>query len=283
MQDIKRRMKSVGSIKHITNAMKLVSAAKLKKAKNAFEKTGKYFHYVTDVIEEIFHNTDDVPLKYLEGNREIKSTGYVVVTSCRGLCGGFNSNVIREAEREIAEDPERPKIIAVGGKGKDYFKKRGYDIRGEYMLPPENISFLETRAVSGPLIGMYDAGEIDEAVLIYTSFVNSFEQRVKSLRLLPFEIRRDPERPSLKKQMEYEPSAKDVFNYLVPKYVEIMIYSAIVESAVCEHAARRIAMESATDNANSMISSLNLSYNRIRQSAITGEIMEIVSGAGALK
>jgi F-type H+-transporting ATPase subunit gamma len=283
MQDIKRRVKSVTNIEHITNAMKLVSASKLRKAKSTFEKTGEYFHFVTESIEEIVNNSADIPIKYLEGNREIKTTCYIVVTSNRGLCGSFNSNVIRQAEAEIKADPERPEIVAVGSKGRDYFLKRGHEICSEYMLPPENISFIETYGVSAPVLKDYVDGKIDEVVLIYTSFVSTMEQRVRTVRLLPFTPKRDLDVAPMEKQVEYEPSTEEVFNYLVPKYVEIMIYTAIVESATCEHAARRMAMESATDNANNMIADLTLFYNRARQAAITSEITEIVSGADALK
>ena len=283
MRDIKRRIKSVNSMEHITNAMKLVSAAKLRKAKATYERTREYFHYVTEAIEEIFNNTKEVPQEYLAGNREIKTTCYIIVTSSRGLCGGFNSNVIKEAAREIEDDPEKPVIIAVGTKGRDFFQKRGYEIHGEYMAPPESISFIETHDISKPIIDMYDKGEIDEVVLIYTSFISTLEQRVKSVTLLPFEISLDPDIPKNEKLVEYEPSVQDVFNYLVPKYVEIMIYGAIVESATCEHAARRMAMENATDNAREVNAELTLFYNRTRQAAITNEISEIVGGAEALK
>jgi F-type H+-transporting ATPase subunit gamma len=272
-------------MEHITNAMKLVSAAKLRRAKNTLEKTREYFHYVTESIEEIFQNTDEIPSQYLKGSREIKNSCYIVVTSSRGLCGSFNSNVIKEAARQIAEDqnPDKPHIVAIGGKGKEFFQKRGYEICSEYMLPPENINFLETRDISKPIIKLYNAGTIDKVVMIYTSFKSPLEQRVVSVNLLPFEIERNPDYPKLKKQVDYEPSVEGVFNYLVPKYVEIMIYGAIVESATCEHAARRMAMENATDNAREMIGELTLYYNRTRQAAITNEISEIVGGAEALK
>lgn len=283
MRDIKRRIKSITSTEHITSAMKLVSTAKLRKAKGTFEKTREYFHYVTESIEEIFNNTSAVPEQYLQGNREIKTTAYIVITSCRGLCGGFNNNVIKEAQAEMDRDWEKPVIIAIGTKGDEYFKKRGYDVHSQYILPPENISFLETRNISKPIIEMYDSGKIDEVVLIYTSYISAIEQRVKNVTLLPFSIEKDLEIPPLSKQVEYEPSVSEVFNYLVPKYVEIMVYGAIVESATCEHAARRIAMESATENARDMMGELTLYYNRARQAAITNEISEIVGGAEALK
>lgn len=282
-QDIKRRIKSVTSTEHITNAMKLVSAGKLRKAKATFEKTNENFHYITHSIAEIFNNSSEVPGHYLLGNREIKTTCYIIVTSSKGLCGGFNSNVIKEAEREILADWEKPVIIAIGNKGKEYFQKRGYDIYSEYLEPPESISFLETQEMSRPIIEMYNSGEIDEVVLIYTSFISSLEQEVKNVTLLPFDIERDPEIMQLEKEVEYEPSIEAVFNYLIPKYVEMMVYAAVVESATCEHAARRMAMENATDNAREMLDNLSLYYNRARQSAITDQIIEIVAGSEAQK
>lgn len=282
MQDIKRRIKSVTSTRQITNAMKLVSASKLRKAKSTFEKTTKYFSYITNSIEEIFNNTSEVPKKYLAGNREIKRTCYIVVTSCKGLCGGFNINVIKEADRMLSAEPgEDPLIVAIGSKGKDYFEKR-FNIYKEYLAPPENISFLETREISTPIIELYDKGDIDEIILIYTGFKNSIEQEVITKRLLPFDIEPNPDVLRHDKEVEYEPSVEAVFNYLVPKYVEIELYGAVVESATCEHAARRLAMENATDNANEMLGSLSLYYNRARQAAITNELVEIVAGSEAL-
>ncbi len=283
MQDIKRRIKSVSSTMQITNAMKLVSAAKLRKARATFEKTTEYFNFITHTIEEIFNNNSEVPPEYLAGNREIKTTCYIVVTSCRGLCGGFNNNIIKEAEQDFEEDWEKPVIVAIGTKGKEYFEKRGYEIYKEYLAPPEDISFLETREISKPVIDMYDRGEIDEIVLIYTGFKNSIEQEVKNVILLPFDIQPDPDVLIHEQEVEYEPSVDAVFNYLVPKYVEMMIYSAVVESATCEHAARRLAMENATDNASDMLGSLSQYYNRARQAEITDEIIEIVAGAEAQK
>lgn len=283
MQDIKRRIKSVSSTMQITNAMKLVSAAKLRKAKATFEKTTEYFNFITHTIEEIFNNNSEVPPEYLAGNREIKNTCYIVVTSCRGLCGGFNNNIIKEAEKDFHDDWEKPVIVAIGTKGKEYFEKRGYEIYKEYLAPPEDISFLETREISKPIIDMYDRGEIDEIVLIYTGFKNSIEQEVKNVILLPFDIQPDPDILIHDQEVEYEPSVEEVFNYLVPKYVEMMIYAAVVESATCEHAARRLAMENATDNASDMLGSLAQYHNRARQAEITDEIIEIVAGAEAQK
>lgn len=281
MQDIKRRIKSVTSTEHITSAMKLVSAAKLKRAKSTFEKTTEYFHYITESIQDIFNNALEIPEHYLLGSREIKKTCYIIITSSRGLCGGFNANVIKEAARNLENDPERPVIVAVGTKGKEYFERRGYEIYSEYSAPPESISFLESHEISKPIIEMYNDGTIDEVVMVYTSFKNAMEQEVKYERLLPFEASFDPEVIKHEMEVEYEPSIEAVFNYLVPKYVEIKVFGAVVESATCEHAARRMAMENATDNAREMLDNLSLYYNRARQAVITDEIIEVVAGAEA--
>lgn len=283
MQDIKRRIKSVTSTEHITSAMKLVSAAKLKRAKSTFEKTTEYFHYITESIQDIFNNASEIPEHYLLGSREIKKTCYIIITSSRGLCGGFNANVIKEAAKNLENDPERPVIVAVGTKGKEYFERRGYEIYSEYSAPPESISFLESHEISKPIIEMYNDGTIDEVVMVYTSFKNAMEQEVKYERLLPFEASFDPEVIKHEMEVEYEPSIEAVFNYLVPKYVEIKVFGAVVESATCEHAARRMAMENATDNAREMLDNLSLYYNRARQAVITDEIIEVVAGAEAQK
>ena len=283
MQDVKRRMRSVTSMEHITNAMKLVSAAKLRRAKATFEKSNEQFHFITQSIAEIFNNTTSIPERYLEGTREIKNTCYIVLTSSKGLCGGFNSNVIKEAEKLMGEHTDDPSIVAIGTKGRDYFAKNGVDIIADYPDPPETISFLATQKMSRPIIEKYDNGEIDEVILVYTSYLSTLDQQVKSVRMLPFNPEADPNVLKNEREVEYEPSMEDVFNYLVPKYVETLLYSAIVESATCEHAARRMAMENATDNAREMLGELELNYNRARQTAITNQLIEIVSGSEAQK
>lgn len=281
MQDIKRRIKSVTSIEHVTNAMKLVSAAKLRRAKLNFEKTNEFSDFIINSIAEVFNNTEEVPEKYLLRDNEIENTCYIIVTSGRGFCGSFNSNIIKEAEAAIKKETGSSMILAIGSKGRDYFGKHGYNIYDEYSAPPEDISFLENQEITRPIIDMYNEGTIDKIVLIYTAFVSTLEQQVQSITLLPFEIERDPEIIRHEKEVEYEPSVEGVFNYLVPKYVETSIHAALVESAMCEHAARRMAMENATDNARDMLSDLSLHYNRARQSLITDEIIEIVAGSEA--
>ncbi|MEG0918780.1 MAG: ATP synthase F1 subunit gamma [Anaerovoracaceae bacterium] len=283
MQDVRRRISSITSMEHITNAMNLVSTAKLRSAKKVFERTHSNFHFVTQSIKEIFANEKDIPQKYVRGNKEINKTCYIVITSCRGLCGGFNSDVIKAAEREINSDNGEGIIVAIGSKGLDYFSGRDYEILEDYLLPPEAISFVESKAMVKPLIEKYDNKEIDQIKIIYTEYLSPMEQKVTIKTLLPLDLKNDPDVISHPRVVDYKPSLEEVFNYLVPKYVEISMHGAIVESATCEHAARRMAMKSATDNARDMLDKLSLYYNRARQSAITDEISEIVAGAEAQK
>ena len=281
IQAVKRRIKSVSTMEHVTNAMKLVSAAKLRRAKATFERTHEHFMYLTHSIAEVFNNAEEVPELYLEGSREIKNTCYIVITGTKGLCGSFNTNVIKEAEREIMKNDSHPMIVAIGTKGRDYFAKRDFEMVESYISPAETISFLDSQKMSKPILTMFNEGEIDEVILVYTSFISTLTQEVKTVRLLPFDIQSDPDIIKHDKPVEYEPTVEDVFNYMVPKFVEITLYGAIVESATCEHAARRTAMENAAENANEMLGELSLYYNRARQEAITNELIEIVAGSEA--
>lgn len=282
MQDIKRRIRSVSSTERITNSMKLISAGKLRRARKLYEETHENSLFITKTIHELFRSSLDVPTEYLDGSRKQEESVYIVITSSKGLCGGFNTNVLKRAQEKIDEEKHSPHIVAIGGKGLEYFEKRGYNIHSSYLAAPETISFLETEELSRPIIRMFHEGRINKVVLIYTAFVNAMEQKVVERTLLPFHIEADPQEvPRASQKTEYEPSAEVVFNYLIPKYVEMQLYASVIESATCEHAARRTAMENATDNAREMLNMLNLNYNRARQAAITEQIIEIVAGAEA--
>jgi F-type H+-transporting ATPase subunit gamma len=290
MRDIKRRIRSVRNIEHITNAMKLVSAAKLRRAKNIFEKTQEYLHYITDRIDEIFANVEEIPGRYLLGSSEIKRTCYIVITSNRGLAGSYNANVIKAAEQQIKADiangKEKPLLVCIGNKGLSYFTKRDHEVFAGWLDPPENISFVQAEELMEPVVELFDRDGINEIVIIGTTFVSTIEQRARAKRLLPFEAAgTSADSGTLKggRQVEYEPSAEDVLSHLVSKYVLITIWQCIIEAATCEHGARRMAMQNATDNAREMMDNLELFFNRARQAAITREITEIVSGADAIK
>lgn len=284
MQSIQRRIKSIGSTERITNAMKLVSAAKLRKAKATFENSRLYLGRLLASIQETFCDAEGVPREFLTGSRQIRNKCYVLITSSNGLCGSFNGNVIRTMENELnswGEDRSHVRMVTIGTKGKDYFLHHGVKILMEHDAPADTVTFEETRAISGPLMKMYLSGEIDEIDIVYTAYINTLRQEVTVKRLLPLEIPEKKEGRKFNMPVEYTPSPEKVFGYLVPKYVELMIFNTCIESATCEYAARRTAMENANDNAKDMLSQLQLEYNHARQAEITDEIIEIVAGSEA--
>ncbi|NLD11249.1 ATP synthase F1 subunit gamma [Aminicella lysinilytica] len=306
MQGIKRRIRSINSTERITNAMKLVSAAKLRRAKAVYEHSKLFLDRIKASMDETFDNAASVPKQFLVGSREIKTTCLVIMTSSTGLCGSFNGNVIRYTEKLIKEAHHDAKLVTIGSKGREHFQRMNYDILIEHDGTADTVTFEETQDIAGPLIEKYLAGEIDEIILVYTSYINTLKQEVTTRRILPIdmnEIKADEKAedalidkaegkgfeegedkdagPQPLHSIEYEPSAEEVFRYLVPKYFQLHLYSAAIESATCEHAARRQAMENANDNASDMLTMLQVKYNRARQSQITDAIIEIVSGSEA--
>lgn len=282
MRDIKRKIRSVNSTKQITKAMELVSTAKLKRARDKLETTKSYFETVKDTVWNILKNSKDLNHEYLS-EREIKKSLYIVITGDRGLCGGYNINAIKKALAGI-EEKEKTSIVAIGQKSRDYFKKKNYEIAGEFIHISEKPDYKHAKNIAKLVLDLYKDEEIDEVNLVYTRFVSTISQDPQMVRLLPVDQAEGPDKEEMEfKYVSYEPSPEAVLNYLVPKYIESTVYGALVESAASEQAARRIAMESATDNAEDMIDNLTLSFNQARQAAITQEISEIVGGAEALK
>lgn len=282
MRDIKRRIKSVNSTKQITNAMKLVSTAKLKRTRDRFERVKPYFETVSETIQGILKSADNIEHPYIS-EREIKKSLYIVITADRGLCGGYNINAIKKALADV-EDRERSSFIVIGQKAKGYFSKRDYEIIGEYLYISEKPEYRHAKDIGKLALELYKEGKIDEIKLIYTQFASTISHVPQMLKLLPA-AKQEEEGTEEKefKYISYEPSPGAVLDYLIPKYVESAVFGGLVESAASEQAARRMAMESATDNAQEMIEKLTLSFNQARQAAITQEISEIVGGAEALK
>ncbi|SCG81863.1 F-type H+-transporting ATPase subunit gamma [Proteiniborus sp. DW1] len=280
MKDIKRRIKSVGGIKQITKAMELVSSAKLRKARQRLEMSRPYYQTLVRSIQEILSSTTGIKHPLLE-KREVKNKAFIVITGDRGLAGGYNGNVIRLAESLIG-DKERDVILAVGQKGRDYFRRRKYNIAGEFLNISEEPHFIDASSIGSLAIELYEEGKVDEVNIIYSRFKSAMSQEPAVLKLLPAEGIGEEEQGT-KTLVEYEPSPEVVLDYLIPKYIHSAIYGALIESSASEQGARRVAMEAATDNAEEMIENLELSYNRARQASITQEISEIVGGAEALK
>lgn len=294
MQDIKRRIRSVESTGRITGAMKLVSASKLRMARSRYEHSRAYLERLTDSVRDAFADAGAVPDAYILGWREIHRTCFVIITSSSGLCGSFNGDVIRAAQ-DIIDGCEHEKVLmCIGSRGEEYFRRRGYtlsDSASDAGALLEDRSFREIQKLTGPLGRQYLDGEIDEIVFIYTHYVNPLVQKVVSQRLLPVDIkklRRDVRESygdtgAYRHIIEYDPDPDTLFRYQMERYVQLRLYGAVMESVTCEHAARRQAMESASDNASDLLGRLRTSYNRVRQSRITDEIIEIVSGAEAMK
>lgn len=281
IREIRRRIRGIGSTRQITKAMELVSTSKLRKARQDLEKTRPYYNTVYDNIRETLGSIGNMNHPYLK-SREVKKTLYIVVTADRGLAGGFNSNINKLVESKIKDEKENAYIIAVGLKSVDYFKTRKYNIKDEFVNITEDPIYKDAKDIGKIVMDMYEKEETDEVNIAYTKFVSTISQEAKILKLLPCESFNEGE--SKKSEiLEFEPSAESVLDYLIPKYIEAVIYGALIESACSQQAARMTAMQAATDNANEIIEELELIYNRARQAAITAEISEIVTGAEALK
>lgn len=280
-RDIKRRIKGISNTRQITKAMELVSSAKLKRARERLEKSRPYYRTVLDNIQEVLATTGNMKHPLLD-NREVKSSLYIVISADRGLAGGYNAGVIRLAEKNIRERDKDAKIITIGSKARDYFTKRNYNVVGKFVGISEEPQFADARKIGSLALELYKNKDVDEINIIYTEFKGTISQEPTIMRLLPSdEVKsQNKERRTI---TEFEPTPEEVLGYLIPKYIQSSIYGALIESSSSEQAARRVAMEAATDNAEEMIDELNISYNRARQAAITMEITEIVSGADALK
>jgi len=283
MKEIKRRIKSVESTKQITKAMQLVASSKLKKAKNKADQARPYFNALYNTMQEIQSENADFFSEYIEKRAETKTALLIVISGDRGLAGGFNSNIFKMAQSRINELKEAGteiKIVAIGKKSVEYYTKRGFVLLGSHVSVGEHLTMEDAAAMADSLSSSYINGEFDEVEIFYTKYVSPIAQLAEQKSLLPLKI--DSEKPKYKILTIYEPTAQEVFNEIVPKYITGVIYCAVSDSFAAEQAARRMAMESATDNADAMISDLSLKYNRARQASITQEINEIVGGAAGL-
>ncbi|PAB58290.1 ATP synthase F1 subunit gamma [Anaeromicrobium sediminis] len=283
MRDIKRRIRSVNSTKQITKAMELVSTSKLRRARERADKIKPYFHTVKETVQDIFSTATDLNHKYTKA-RDVKKTCYIVITADRGLCGGYNINAIKKA-LESMEGKNEVSVITIGSKARDYFRNKKYDIDGEFIGISEKPTYAHSKKVSNLALKLYEKEMVDEVYLVYTQFVSTLNQEPDMIKLLPFSSEGNEKVDTSEdyEYVSYEPSPAVLLDYIIPKYIESSLYGALAESSASEQAARRVAMENATDNAEEMIDKLTLTYNRARQAAITQEIAEIVGGAEALK
>lgn len=284
LRDIKRRVKSIKNIQQITRAMMLVAAAKMKKAEIAVTSTRPYAQAMGEILTSLslrVEKEEDYPL-LLE--RKVKTSGLLIITSERGLCGGFNTNLIKNVFPYIEKERDKInafKLMIIGRKGYNFFKRFDYDIL--YLpTPPDPITYDFAVALGEKMVEIYTAKEVDEIIVAYNEFKSVFRQQVVREKLLPIVPMSMP--PSkIVSEYIYEPSKKEILNTLLKKHIIVQLYRILLESQASEQAARMVTMESATNNAKKIINELWLSFNRARQASITKEIVEIIGAAEALK
>ena len=283
MRDIKRRKGSIQSTQQITKAMKLVSTVKLQRAKQRAEQSKAYFNCMYETVTSMLAKTGGLNHPYLKAG-ESEKKAVIVITSNRGLAGGYNSNVIKLITKGDLKKEEL-EIYAIGKKGRDALHRYGYHIMEENSDIIEEPSYVDAMAISQKLLGAYAAGEIGEIYLAYTGFKNTVVHEPKLLKLLPVEAADSGDTAQdtgSKAMMNFEPEDDEALNMIIPKYVTSLIYGGLVEACASENGARMQAMDSATSNAEEMIDHLSLMYNRARQGSITQELTEIIAGANAI-
>lgn len=289
MRDIKRRKSSIQSTQQITKAMKLVSTVKLQRARQNAEKSEDYFHAMYSTVQSILGRTGSLEHRYLKpGEGEKKAV--IVITSNRGLAGGYNSNVVKLITRGELKD-EDLSIYAIGKKGKEALQKN-YEIKADYSYVIEEPAYADAMAISKEVLSAFENGEISEIYLAYTGFKNTVVHVPTLVKLLPVEVSEETSgkageavkeaEDDNRAPMNFEPEDEEALDMIIPKYVTSLIYGGMIEAVASENGARMQAMDSATSNAEDMISSLSLLYNRARQGSITQELTEIIAGANAI-
>ncbi|MCL5104741.1 MAG: ATP synthase F1 subunit gamma [Armatimonadetes bacterium] len=279
-KDIRRRIRTVKNIEKITNAMKMVAAARLRKAQERAEAARPYAQKMQEVMMNLASSAGEIEHPLLEV-REERNVAYVIIGAERGLAGSYNGNVMNKALAELkGRDPDSVKLVLVGRKTIAFFRKRAYPIVGKMEVGAE-VNFVDIRAITSQVRAMFESGEVDAVYLVYAKFVTAMRQEPTTVKLLPMEKpNMDEFAPS---EFMFEPNADELLGRLLPRYVDTEVYQSLVEAQASEHGARMSAMSAATKNAGEMIDSLTLVYNKARQAAITKEITEIVGGAEALK
>lgn len=288
LRDIRKRIRSVRNTQQITKAMKMVAAAKLRKAQDAILAARPYAMMLDRMISDLVLRAE--PLEHpLLTPREPKNAELVVLTSDRGLAGAFNSNVLRRASRFLYENErkyQKIEVTTIGRKGRDFFRRRRVPSRKDYSGLYSNLSYRTAAEIANEISSHFVSGGVDAIFLLYNEFVSAISQKLRLVQLLPMprpEAPKDDAGAAALVDFKYEPSMNGVMEKLVPQAMVIKLYRALLESVASEHGARMSAMEQATSNASEMIDRLTLFYNRTRQAVITKELMEIVSGAEALK
>lgn len=282
MKEIHTRMKSIQDIMKITNAMYLISSSKMKKARKSLLATEPYFNKLISTINDILLHTPEMKNIYLaereDRNNADPIRGFIVITADKGLAGAYNHNVIRLAEEELSKG-KRNSLFVIGQVGRNYFARKNIMVDVEFLFTAQNPTMYRARQIAESILTLFQNGQLNEVYVIYTEMVTPMKPEAKLLRILPLMKERFENTECLGHCAFFHPTPERVMDYLVPNYVKGLIFSVLVEAYSSEQYSRMTAMESATDSARDMIKSLDLLYNRARQSAITQEISEIVSGA----
>ena len=282
LKEIRSRIKSVKNIQKVTKAMKMVAAAKLRKSQENMELARPYAKRLKSLISHLVCDVDNNSFKLLNKKEKVNTVGYIIVTADRGLAASFNTNIIKKAEQEIiAFGKEKSILFCIGKKGYEYFQKNGYKVSSYYIDFWHNLNFDIATNIGKNITGSFLKNEVDEIKVIFNYFKNVATQKIICETLLPIE-KIDTQESHISDNMIYEPSKDDLLNILIPKHLNTQIWKYLLESFASEQGARMIAMENATENAGEMIKDLTLEFNKARQTAITTEMLEIVSGAEAL-
>ena len=279
LKDIRARITSVGSTMQITSAMKMVSAAKLKRAQDAITLMRPYANKLSELLVNLSSTLDSAEGGEFSQQREVKKVLFVVINSNRGLCGAFNSNVIKKANAEL-NNYSNVSFLTIGKKASEYFAKNGFDVVSSHDDLYADLTFENTSEIAETIMASYLNGSYDKVVLFYNQFKNAASQIVMAEPFLPVQTPSDDS--ATIGDYIFEPNKEEIVLDLIPKSLKIQLFKAVLDSHASEHGARMTAMHKATDNAGELRKGLKLTYNKARQAAITGEILEIVGGAEAL-
>ena len=281
LKEIRGRIKSITSIQKVTSAMKMVAAAKLRTSQSNMEQCRPYSNKISSLLNDLLGECDSANFKLMQ-KREISKTLYVVITSDRGMAGAFNTNILKKAQSDIdINGKNEAMIISIGKKSRDYFKNRNFDIVSEHIDFWGELSFEHAINIGNEIVDLFISKKVDKVKIYYNEFKNLATQVIKDVDFLPLE-KFDSNEEKQRIDRLFEPSKEDILRGLIPKHINVQLWQFLLESYASEQAARMLAMENATENAGDMIRDLGLQYNKARQSAITTEIIEIVSGANAL-
>ena len=286
---LRGRIRSVQATKKITRAMELIAASRIVKAQQRVAAAVPYSERITEVVKDLAAGSSGLDSPFLKQRDVVRTTCYVAITADRGLCGGYNSGVLRATEGEIKADVLAGKdyvVIPVGRKAEGYFRFRGYKIGQSFSGFSDAPSYADAKAIGEHVVDLFVRGEVDRVELIYTRFISAGSQEVVRRPLVPLErdvvAGGDGKAGATGTEYEFEPTPETILDTLLPRYAEARVYAALLNAAASEHAFRQRAMKSATDNAEELIKNLSRIMNRARQDSITTEIMEIVGGAEAL-